>query len=89
MISERDERFASLIQDLVACGQAARQLELEFLGHLINMAVMEAALEWDGGRVVPLEPAMRLEQLLNLKIRTALGMAGGNVVMLAGDRDHA
>ena len=89
MISERDERFSRLIQDLASCGQEARQLGLEFLGHLINMAVMEAALEWDGGRVVPLEPAMRLEQLLNLKIRTALGMAGGNVVMLARDRDHA
>jgi hypothetical protein len=89
MISERDERFSRLIRDLASCGQEANQLGLEFLGHLINMAVMETALEWDGGRIVPLEPAMRLEQLLNLKIRTALGMAGGNVVMLARDRDHA
>jgi len=89
MISERDERFAALIRNLASCGQEARQLGLEFLAHLMDMAVMEAALEWDGGRVVPREPAMRLEQLLNLKIRTALGMAGGNVVMLARDRDHA
>jgi hypothetical protein len=89
MISERDERFAGLIGNLASCGQEARRLELDFLGHLINMAVMEAALEWDGGRVVPLEPAMRLEQLLNLKIRTALGMAGANVVTLARDRERA
>jgi hypothetical protein len=87
MISERDERFAKLIQGLVASGQEARQLGLVFLGHLVDMAVMEAALEWDGGRVVPNEPALRLEQLLNLKIRTALGMAGGNVVTLARDRN--
>jgi hypothetical protein len=86
MMSERDERFARLIQGLVANGQEARQLGLEFLGHLVDMAVMETALEWDGGRVVTKEPAMRLEQLLNLKIRTALGMAGGNVVTLARDR---
>ena len=89
MISDRDERFAKLIRSLVSSGQEAGQLGLEFLVHLINMAVMEAALEWDGGRVIPREPAMRLEQLLNLKIRTALGMVGGNVVTLARDRGEA
>ena len=88
MISERDERFAGLIRNLASCGHEAHELGLEFLAHLVNMAVLEAALEWDGGRVVPREPAMRLEQLLNLKIRAALAMAGGNVVMLARDRDH-
>jgi hypothetical protein len=87
MMSERDERFARLIQSLVSSGQEARQLGLDFLGHLVDMAVMEAALEWDGGRVIPKEPAMRLEQLLNLKIRTALGLAGGNVVTLSRDRN--
>jgi hypothetical protein len=89
MISDRDERFSRLIQSLVSSGQEASLLGLDFLGHLINMAVMEAALEWDGGRVVPREPAQRLEQLLILKIRTALGMVGGNVVTLARDRDQA
>jgi hypothetical protein len=87
MMSERDERFARLIQNLVSSGHEARQLGLDFLGHLVDMAVMEAALEWDGGRVIPKEPAMRLEQLLNLKIRTALGLAGGNVVTLSRDRN--
>ena len=87
MISERDERFAKLIQGLVASGQEARRLDLVFLGHLVDMAVMEAALEWDGGRVIPNEPALRLEQLLNLKIRAALGMTSGNVVTLARDRN--
>ena len=87
MISERDERFAKLIQGLVASGQEARRLDLVFLGHLVDMAVMEAALEWDGGRVIPNEPALRLEQLLNLKIRAALGMTSGNVVTLAKDRN--
>jgi len=88
MISERDERFADLIRTLVSSSQEAGHLGLDFLVHLINMAVMEAALEWDGGRIVPREPGQRLEQLLNLKIRTALGMAGGNVVTLARDRDQ-
>ena len=89
MISERDERFSELIRNLVSSSQEAGRLGLDFLVHLINMAVMEAALQWDGGRVVPQDPAQRLEQLLNLKIRTALGLTGGNVLMLAKDREQA
>jgi hypothetical protein len=89
MISERDERFARLIRSLISSGQEAEQLGLGFLAHLVNMAVMEAALEWDGGRIVPRDPGQRLEQLLNLKIRTALSMVGGNIVTLARDRDQA
>lgn len=89
MSSERDQQFQALIRKLVSCQQDAGRLGLGFLSQLVNMAVLEAALEWDGGRRIAGDPSTRLEQLLNLKIRTALGGGGGNVLTLARTQDPA
>lgn len=89
MNSERDQQFQALIRKLVSCQQDAGRLGLIFLGQLLNMAVLETALEWDGGRNAGADPSMRLEKLLNLKIRTALGSGGGNVLALSRPKDPA
>lgn len=89
MSSEHDQQFQALIRKLVSCQQDAGRMGLGFLSQLINMAVLETALEWDGGRRLTGDPSARLEQLLNLKIRTALGGGGGNVLTLARATDPA
>ena len=45
MNSERDQQFQALIRKLVSCQQDSGRLGLIFLGQLINMAVLETALE--------------------------------------------
>jgi hypothetical protein len=75
-----NENFAELIRALVSCQQQAARLSLDFLVQLINMAVLEAALQWDGGGQIPPEGDLQLERLLRLKIRVALAGAGENLV---------
>jgi hypothetical protein len=76
----RADEFAGLIRNLVSCQQQAARLGLTFLAHLLGMAVMEAALQWDGGLPLPADPKLQVERLLRLKIRVALAQAGGNIL---------
>jgi hypothetical protein len=80
MTAEKNECYAELIRSLVSCQQQATRLGLPFLGQLIGMAVMEAALQWDGGVPLPADPSLQIERLLRLKVRIALAYSGGNIL---------
>jgi hypothetical protein len=80
--ADKDAEFAQLLRDLVACRRRAEQLDRGFLSQVIGMAVMEAAIQWDGGRNSGDDPAMPLDRLLRLKLRVALAENNSNVVAL-------
>lgn len=82
MAHEHDERYSELIRCLVSCQQQATRLGLGFLAQLISLAVMETALQWDGGPI-PSDPKMQLDRLLRLKIKVALAQAGSNILPMS------
>ena len=79
-MTRRDAEFAALIRSVTACRQQAERLGCPFLADLLGAAVLEAALQAEGGRDGLGDDRKRLETLLAMKIRTAL--AGGNVVAI-------
>ncbi len=79
-MTERDQSFANLIRTLTASKQEAGRLGASFLANVIALAILEAALQWEGGPQLLADESYRLELLLAAKIRTALG--DGNVVAM-------
>ncbi|PWW03444.1 hypothetical protein DFR52_101124 [Hoeflea marina] len=75
------EAFAWIIRTLVNCRQEAERLNLADLSQVINMAVLQTALDWEGK-----EPATGketgLEALLRLKMKLAFSERSDNVVLL-------
>lgn len=75
------EGFAWMIRTLVSCRQEAERLDLMDLSKVINMAVLQTALDWEGK-----EPATGnetgLEALLRLKLKLAFSERSDNVVLL-------
>lgn len=63
-ILSRDERFEALFASLAECRDQALSLELDFLGTLVSMAMLEAAIKWDK---IDLQD-LNIETLLRLKI---------------------
>lgn len=80
--ADKDAEFAQLLRDLVACRHRAEDLNRRFLSQVIGMAVMEAAIQWDGGRNSEDESATGLDRLLRMKLRVALAESNSNVVAL-------
>lgn len=75
------EAFAWIIRTLVNCRQEAERHDLKDLSKVINMAVLQTALDWEGK-----EPATGketgLESLLRLKMKLAFSERSDNVVLL-------
>lgn len=73
--------YAWLIRTLVSCREEAERLKLADLSQLINMAVLQTALDWEGE-----EPSRgketNLDALLRLKLKLAFSERGENVVLL-------
>ncbi|WP_422373439.1 hypothetical protein [Hoeflea sp.] len=73
--------YAWIIRTLVTCREEADRLKLESLSSLINMAVLQTALDWEGE-----EPTRgketNLEALLRLKMKLAFSERSDNVVLL-------
>lgn len=81
MANANAESFAWIIRTLVNCRQEADRLQLTDLYQLINMAVLQTALDWEG-----FEPAggpnANLDSLLRLKMKLAFSERNDNVVLL-------
>lgn len=75
------ESFAWIIRTLVNCRQEADRLQLGDLSQIINMAVLQTALDWEG-----IEPSREktgnLEALLRLKMKLAYSERDDNVLVL-------
>ncbi|WP_322989122.1 MULTISPECIES: hypothetical protein [unclassified Hoeflea] len=73
--------YAWIIRTLVTCRDEAERLKLGELSHLINMAVLQTALNWEGK-----EPSncseTNLDSLLRLKMKLAFSERTDNVVLL-------
>lgn len=63
-ILSRDERFEALFASLAECRDQTLSLKLDFLGTLVSMAMLEAAIKWDK---IDLQD-LNVETLLRLKI---------------------
>jgi len=81
MLSSEATSFAWIIRTLVTCREEADRLKLGDLSHLINMAVLQTALDWEGE-----EPSKgtetSLDALLRLKMKLAFSERSDNVVLL-------
>ena len=81
MHSSEATSYAWIIRTLVTCREEADRLHLGDLSHLINMAVLQTALDWEGE-----EPSKgtetSLDALLRLKMKLAFSERSDNVVLL-------
>ena len=73
--------YASIIRTLVSCREEADRLKLGALSKLINMAVMQTALDWEGNEPSKVSDTS-LEALLRLKMKLAFSERSDNVVVL-------
>jgi hypothetical protein len=73
--------YAWIIRTLVTCREEADRLGRSSLSNLINMAVLQTALDWEGE-----EPSRgnetSLDALLRLKMKLAFSERSDNVVLL-------
>ncbi|MDP3522957.1 MAG: hypothetical protein Q8S27_00150 [Hoeflea sp.] len=81
MLSSEATSYAWIIRTLVTCREEADRLRLTDLSHLINMAVLQTALDGEGE-----EPSKgtetSLDALLRLKMKLAFSERSDNVVLL-------
>ncbi|MBC7279993.1 hypothetical protein [Hoeflea sp.] len=81
MLSSEATSFAWIIRTLVTCREEADRLKLADLSHLINMAVLQTALDWEGEEPSR-ETETSLDALLRLKMKLAFSERSDNVVLL-------
>jgi len=81
MLSGEAGSYAWIIRTLVTCREEADRLRLNDLSRLINMAVMQTALDWEGEEPSEVSGAS-LEALLRLKMKLAFSERSDNVVLL-------
>jgi hypothetical protein len=81
MLSTQATSYAWIIRTLVTCRDEAERLKNNDLSHLINMAVLQTALDWEGS-----EPSKgsetNLDALLRLKMKLAFSERSDNIVLL-------
>ncbi len=81
MFSNTATSYAWIIRTLVTCREEADRLKLGDLSNLINMAVLQTAMEWEGQ-----EPSKgsetSLDALLRLKMKLAFSERSDNIVVL-------
>ncbi|MDF1607135.1 hypothetical protein PZ897_02995 [Hoeflea sp. YIM 152468] len=81
MLSSDATSYALIIRTLVTCREEAERLNLRDLSNLINMAVWQTALDWEGQE--PSKAAeTSLDALLRLKLKLAFSERSDNVVLL-------
>jgi hypothetical protein len=73
--------YAWIIRTLVTCRDEADRLKLDDLSRLINMAVLQTALDWEGDEPSRVSETS-LEGLLRLKMKLAFSERGDNVIVL-------
>ncbi|SNY93172.1 hypothetical protein SAMN04515647_3460 [Cohaesibacter sp. ES.047] len=82
-------QVSELIRDLTSCKQQAERIGLGFLSDLLAMALLETALQAIGGKEALANPNMRLERLIELKLRTALGGGSGQNIVPMCPEPHS
>ena len=81
MDSSEATAYAWIIRTLVTCREEAERIDLKDLSNLINMAVFQTALDWEGRD--PADGAKTsLDALLRLKMKLAFSERSDNVVLL-------
>ncbi|MCC0033798.1 MAG: hypothetical protein H6887_00870 [Hoeflea sp.] len=73
--------YAWIIRTLVTCREEADRLKLCDLSRLINMAVLQTALDWEGEEPSRVSDS-NLEALLRLKMKLAFSERSDNVFVL-------
>lgn len=81
MLSANAESFAWIIRTLVSCRQEADRLQLADLSQIINMAVLQTALDWEGTEPSR-EKTGSLEGLLRLKMKLAYSERTDNILVM-------
>jgi hypothetical protein len=73
--------YAWIIRTLVTCREEADRMQLNDLSRLINMAVLQTALDWEGEEPSKVSNT-NLEALLRLKMKLAFSERSDNVFVL-------
>lgn len=74
------DSFGWIIRTLVNCRREAERMDLGDLSRIINMAIYQTALEWEGQE--PADEDDHLEALLRLKMKLAYSETESNIVVL-------
>jgi hypothetical protein len=74
--------YAWIIRTLVTCREEADRMQLNDLSRLINMAVLQTALDWEGEEPSQSVNNTNLEALLRLKMKLAFSERSDNVFVL-------
>ncbi|MBO0904515.1 hypothetical protein [Jiella sonneratiae] len=75
--------MASLIHEIAHCKDLAERANLHFASRLLDMCLLEVAMEWEGrGRTQPLGDEEMLIVLLRSKLKVA--MTGRNKAVSVG-----
>ncbi|WP_319531832.1 hypothetical protein [uncultured Cohaesibacter sp.] len=84
-----EHQVTELIRDLTSCKQQAERIGFGFLSDLLAVALLETGLQAIGGNDAFANPNMRLERLIELKLRTALGSGSGHNIVPMCPEPHS
>ncbi|MBW3098786.1 hypothetical protein [Pseudohoeflea coraliihabitans] len=79
------EAYSELIKSLASCRHAADRMNLTDLSRLIELAIYQTAMDWEGAEPGPQD--MDFSALLRLKLRCAYANVDDNVAVMA-ERSH-
>ncbi|MBO0662481.1 hypothetical protein LQ948_10850 [Jiella sp. MQZ9-1] len=80
--SDMDLQMATLIHEIARCKTLADEFNLPFAVRLLDLCLLEVAMEWEGrSREEPLGDEELLIVLLRSKLKIALSEHPGGVIM--------
>jgi len=79
----KSDSYAWIIRTLAVCRREADKMELADLSRLLNMAIFQAALDWESQDPGGNSDDDHLEHLLRLKMKLAYSESDENIVVLS------
>ena len=77
-----DLQMANLVHEIAHCKELAEKANLHFASRLLDMCLLEVALEWEGrGRLAPLGDEELLIVLLRSKLKIAAAAGGASLTV--------
>lgn len=77
-----DLQMANLIHEIAHCKELAEKANLHFASRLLDMCLLEVAMEWEGrSRLEPLGDEELLIVLLRSKLKMAVAGGGSSVTI--------
>lgn len=74
--------MANLVHEIAHCKELAEKANLQFASRLLDMCLLEVAMEWEGrGRLEPLDDEELLIVLLRSKLKIAVTGAGRSITV--------